>query len=163
MSFNKNEFTVTRQCQYPEGTLVVEISQGGSDYSNPGMLVKAYPEEGDTFLGMTNAVEAGIRIAQQWKKDSKKKIGIAVGNTGGDTAFFESMPLTIATFKHLRKKAYDFDINLPRCDRCGEILGKDKYRNNEMPDDLFCREYCAEEAYRELCELDTQDESEDDD
>ncbi len=37
-------YTVTRQCQFPDGDYVVEISAGGIDFTNPGELVKSMME-----------------------------------------------------------------------------------------------------------------------
>ena len=62
--------TVTRQVNTFEGTKVVEISQGGIDYCNPGALSKRYPGEFEEFANPVEAVEAAILIAQQWQKDA---------------------------------------------------------------------------------------------
>ncbi len=150
MSFQKHLFTVTRQNQWPEGTLCVEISQGGYDYSNPGMLGVKYRNlgEGDTFEGLTPAVEAGIAVYNAWKKDNPDaKLGIAIGNTDGNTLPFDGQELTEELAKDLRLKAQEFDETLETCDQCGAILGETRYGNADAGEYNCCSESCAEKYW----------------
>jgi hypothetical protein len=143
-------WTVTRQSQWPEGTLCVEISRGDINYSNPGMLVGSYPGEGAEFNDPREAVQTAIEIAQAWQKDCpKEKIGIAHGATGGYTMPFEGEELTEETFKGLREWAEKEWEELPKCDHCGGLVGKQFYTSPDHGDDFkFCREYCVEEWMR---------------
>ena len=117
-------FTVTRQKRWIDGMQIVEVNQGSLDYANPDMLVPKYQRqgEGDTFVGMLPAIEAAIKIAELWKKESKP-IYIGVGNTHGMTAQFAEMKLTSKKLKQLREEAIAYDAKLPKCCRCGGILG----------------------------------------
>ncbi len=46
-------------------------------------------------------------------------------------------------------KATEFDESLPKCDKCGEVLGKDRYSNEDYcADEAFCSQYCCEESVR---------------
>jgi len=38
-------YTVTRQIQWPDGTPVVEVSEGDINYTNPDALKEKYPGE----------------------------------------------------------------------------------------------------------------------
>ena len=49
-------YTVTRQDQWM-GELMVEISEGGFDYTNPDMLSGRWEGEGETFIDPREAVE----------------------------------------------------------------------------------------------------------
>jgi hypothetical protein len=149
MKLERQLFTVTRQSQWPEGTLIVEISQGSLDYANPGMLCVKYRNlgEGDTFTGMTDAVEAGIKIARQWAKDARTHIQIAVGCTGGNTLPFEGQRISAKVERELRAKAKDFDAKLPKCENCGEILGEQRYGDGYSGEYDCCSQYCAEQRY----------------
>jgi hypothetical protein len=155
MTIQASVFTVTRQCQWPHGDCVVEISQGGVDYSNPDCLSGQYPGEIEEYDGMTDAVEAAIKIAEAWQADERKKprhkrqpILIAVGNTGGHTMPFEGERLTKKNLAALREKAKEFDDKLPKCDHCGKII-KEKWTHphSQWNDTAFCSEYCADKAY----------------
>ena len=98
-------YIVTRQCQWPTGELVVEISTGGWDYINPDALVEKYPGEFVEFNDPREAVEAAIAIAKAWQKDEPgKNIGIAAGCTGGYTMPFE--PQSIEELKRWADEEY---------------------------------------------------------
>ena len=148
MSFNPHEFTVTRQSQWSTGDQVVEVSQGDINYSNPDMLCRKYKGEGETFEGMHDAVLTAIKIVKSWKKDEPtKKILIAIGNTGGDTMPFEGEKLTKKLEKALIEKAIKFDEELPKCDQCGAILGKERWKPLDYDDCQCCSEYCADKLW----------------
>lgn len=90
-------YTVTRQCQWPEGTPVVEVSLGGIDYTNPDALVEKYPGEMEEYHDRVEAAEIAIAICRQWRKDGTKNAKVAHGATGGMT-----MPFEPCSFKELR-------------------------------------------------------------
>jgi hypothetical protein len=160
---NRYEFTVTRQRQWPEGCLVVEISQGGIDYTNPGALSQKYPNEFETFTGMTPAVQAAIEIYKNWKHDEPdEEIGIGLGCTGGNTIPFDNEPLTPEVEAKLLKQAREFDENLERCVQCGDFLGKKRYGPVDLGEYECCSENCAERYWESLQEEITEDAAEED-
>jgi hypothetical protein len=151
--------TVTRQSQWPEGTYVVEVSGGGIDYTNPGALSKKYKGEFEEFADPREAVETAIRIAQQWQADCDRKVFIGTGSTGGMTMPFDPEPLNEETFAALRERAEEEYQEMPKCDRCGDLTGKEKWHINGDEDwGTFCSENCADNAYWESME---DEESED--
>lgn len=94
-------FTVTRQIQHPDGTHIVEISEGGLDYANPDMLVAQYLDEGVTFDDPREAVETAIQIRDSWQRDSPDMdISIGRGCTMGMT-----LPFDPSDVEELRKWA----------------------------------------------------------
>jgi 4-aminobutyrate aminotransferase-like enzyme len=99
---------------------------------------------------MLPAVEAAIEIAELWKKESKP-IYIGVGNTHGMTAQFAEMKLNSKNLEQLRKEAAAYDAKLPKCCRCGDILGEKTFMLIDC-DDEFCSENCAERAYESMQE-----------
>jgi hypothetical protein len=116
-------------------------------------LCKEYPGEFETSIGMTDAVENAIRIAQQWKADCPDdNIMIGIGCTHGDTMPFEGMELTEETFAELREKAKKFDESLERCHHCGDILGEEKYGCWDLDEFGCCSENCAEQYYATMQE-----------
>jgi len=117
-------FTVTRQHRWPDGIKIVEISQGGLDYTNPGALMPRWAGEGEEYLSPVQAVEVGIGIAKAWQEESKEPIYLGMGNTHGMTGFFDEQELTEETFESFLAKATELEGTMKRCDRCGELLGK---------------------------------------
>ena len=143
-------YTVTRQLQWPDGNLMIEISEGGFDYVNPDMLSPKYDQEGESFDNPIDAVDAALQILKDWQHDEPNNhIGIGYGATLGFTAPFDESD--IAEIKAWAQKEYD---RLPKCDRCGEII-TDEYRIYDDPFEMrFCSEQCAEQTYDEMNESD---------
>ena len=145
-------FTVTRQIRWPDGLRIVEISQGSYDLVNPDALVKKYAGEGEEYVSPVEAVEVAISIAQQWQTQTKETVYLAMGATHGHTAVFDEEPLTEETFAALRATAEEIEEGMPRCDRCGDLLGKDyvKIRDGGACDGgNYCSESCASNAIEE--------------
>lgn len=168
IKLNVAQFTVTRQCRWQDGKSIVEVSQGGLDFTNPDALCKKYPGEFDTFSGKVAAVEAAIAIAKRWKADQpNEEICIATGCTHGMTMAFDEQPISDEVFAALLEDAKQFDEELPKCERCGEILSGQTYGNeftimmdNEYP---FCSENCANVAWEDEMKLMAEeDEAEED-
>jgi hypothetical protein len=134
----------------PEDQYCVEIAAGGLDYANPDMLVAKYEGEGEEYADPREAVETALKIRDAWKKDKPgDTINVAHGDTNGMTLPFEGD--TDEALKEWAEKKYE---SLPKCDECGEIIGKDSYKCWEFSDFEFCREYCAEKWYSRQCEED---------
>ena len=127
---------------------MVEVSAGGHDYTNPDALVVKFARlgEGETFLAPVAAVEAAIAICRAWRKDGAPTAKVAYGATGGMT-----MPFDSCTYEEAREWAAKREEQMPRCDRCGELLPEEHYTVADLDGERFCREYCAEEAYRGAC------------
>lgn len=146
-------YTITRQIQWPEGHKVVEISEGGIDYTNPDALVPRYPHEFETVSSPIEAVEFAIEICRAWRKDGDKDAKIGIGATGGMT-----FPFDTCTFNDARKWAKETDEKLERCPTCGKIVEDLRewdlagfYTNDGefFPYDdgyKYCSERCAEKA-----------------
>jgi len=142
-------WTVTRQCQWPDGDLVVEVSEGGLDYTNPGALCARYEGEFETFDSKVEAVTTAIKIAKAWQIDSPdEEIEIATGGTMGFTMPFPGEPLNDEIFAGMLQEAQEVDDALPKCDHCATILGRDKWKNenSSWSGCVFCSENCANVA-----------------
>lgn len=144
--------TVTRQIQWPTGDSVVEISDGGIDYANPDALTARYKGEFNEFSDPREAVEAAIAIAEAWQNDSPDKvIMIGHGGTCGMTMPFEGMEICEETYAALREWAQEQYEELDKCQRCGDVLGKERWTHPGLPEeDEFCSENCCENHYWDL-------------
>jgi len=137
---------VTRQIQWSGGHMVVEVSGGGWDLTNPDALSPSYKHLGEfkEFDDPRAACEAAIAVAHAWRKDQKgKKISVAHGHTGGMT-----MPFEPCTTTSLRKWAKDTYANMKKCGNCQALIreGRDVYRLEYDPDTDYCSEHCIEAA-----------------
>jgi len=145
-------WTITRQIQWPEGDPVVEVSEGGIDYTNPDALVAKYPGEFEKFQNPIDAVDTAIEICRAWIKDGEKRAKIGVGATGGMT-----MPFDRGTFQEARKWAKETWEKLEKCPTCDEVVedlrewwqAGEWIGNDFLPyadGGKYCSEYCAEKA-----------------
>lgn len=153
--FNRAKFMVTRQSYWPNGNKVVEVAQGGRDYSNPDMLSPRYDREGEEYDGVVATVEVAFKIAKWWaSSDPELEITVGVGCTWGDTVPFEDgYELDDDSIADAMKRAEEFDAKLPRCSRCGEIIGGEPWKFVDCyTDDEFCSEDCVERAWYDLME-----------
>jgi hypothetical protein len=151
-------WTVTRQHQWPDGEFCVEISSGGIDYCNPGMLKAKYAGEGETYDSPLEAVNVAIRIAKEWQAeeneeddedDGPRTVHIGKGATGGMTMPFDCEPLDEKTFDNLISEAMEEEAAMPKCDHCGKILPERAYKAYNgcgLDEERYCSEYCADEA-----------------
>ncbi len=126
-------YTVSRQLQFPDGGLMVEISFGGSDYTNPDAFMPKYDGEGVEYDLATDAVAAAVDIRAKWAADAPDEIiEIGSGATCGMTCPFDS-----SAEKELLKWAKDTDKDQGRAEAESEIDDDyyDVYSNDFDPID----------------------------
>jgi len=141
-------YCITRQKQWPDGNLVVEVNEGGLDFANPDALVAKYKGEMTEFEDPREAVEFAIKIQEAWAKDSMEKIAIGYGNTLGFTS-----PFSPSEKKEIEAWAEKEFEALPKCPECQEIMespdewfeaGVYDIENNQFWSDEDGEKYCSE-------------------
>ena len=130
----------------PEDSHIVEICIGGRDYANADMLGAKWPHlgEGQEFRDPREAVEAAIRICDEWKKTEPHAM-VGLGATMGFSAPFQGEDYD--TLRSLAERLYQ---NLPKCTMCEELLGKQTYTHDFADEDKFCSSNCAEKSLAKL-------------
>jgi len=145
----QQKWVVTRQLYWGvevDDANVVEVAFGGIDYAGSDALSGKYPCEFDEFTDPREAAKTAMQIAKLWQADEpKKKINIAYGSTGGMTAPFE--PCSVDELTAWAEKRYD---NLDKCERCGDVLGEERYYDY-FGEPTLCSENCASVQHEE-CE-----------
>ncbi len=149
-------WTVTRQCQWPDGDNIVEVSDGGIDYTNPDALAAKYSGEFQEFDDPREAAETAIEICKMWRHDRPKdKPKVGCGATWGMT-----MPFDPSTFKELRTWAKLLWDKLEKCG-CGKPLPekKKRWQADDWSGQEFCSEYCAnkEQEYQQQWEAENKE------
>ena len=137
------KYFVNCQHQYYSGNYMVEIAYPDQDSIGSDMLATHYADEGE-YSDPREALEAAIKVRDMLQKDHPNEtIGIAFGHFD----MVEGEPQDMEELKAEIEKHYE---SLPKCDRCGKLIGDEPYIIYEDPDfGKFCSEYCAEEAYIE--------------
>ena len=157
-----SKFFVSRQMYFgvdPEDCFMVEIAEGGLDYSGSDMLCSKYAGEGEEYSDPREAVKVAISIAEQWQKDKpEEKINIGEGYTCGMT-----MPFEGSEKEDLIQWAEDRYSKMEKCPACGEITedlkewwGSGSFRHGEfMPNndgEKYCSESCRDKASTYDCD-----------
>ena len=144
-------YCVTRQSQWGTGELVVEISEGGLDYTNPDALSAKYKGEFQEFSDPREAVDTAIRIGEEWQKvEPIEKILIAMGCTSGNTIPFEGMEMTPENLLALKEEAKKIWDSLEKCAQCGKVMGEEKFGMYALYN--CCSERCAERWFADHVE-----------
>lgn len=144
------KYFVSRQAYYSSHQNVVEIAVGGIDYSGPAMLTKNWYNqgEGQEFLDPRDAAQAAQRVVIAWALSSNDDYPrLTVVNSGG--MGIEGEPMSWEEVQAWAEQEYE---RLPKCERCGEIIpGKPVHviLFQQIRDEEYCSEYCAEKAYDE--------------
>tara|TARA_Y100000034_G_C6819927_1_gene369151 strand:- start:631 stop:1089 length:459 start_codon:yes stop_codon:yes gene_type:complete len=140
-------YTVTRQMYWPDGQHVVEVQGAGRDGIGSDMLVEHYPGESmDGYADPREAAAMAVKVLLAWRADGTDA-SIDYGNTWGG-----SLPLTEETtaMEVLEWAQREYD-ELPKCDRCGELITDDPWHIIDFADDAqYCGENCADLAYEDI-------------
>lgn len=142
---NLQLWTVTRQRYWIDGRSVVEIAEGGIDYTNPDALCAKYDGEFCTYTDPREAVETAISILRSWRADGERKAMLAIGSTGGCTMPFENC--SMADARTWAKQTY---AELPRCPECGDLMGNERWSPCDFhvdDDEQCCSERCCEKRF----------------
>lgn len=147
-------FFVTRQRNWPDGEHVIQIMRGRTfDCVGAGHIGDVGECE---YQDPTEAVHAAKLAAGDWPKCE----GIEYGpiSKPGQLYMEFARKDTERDYQDLDGWAQSELEHLPKCEHCGELLGKTVYVNHFQGDDeKFCSSYCAEEYFRP-----SDDEEEDD-
>ena len=137
---------VSRQVYWPGGEHAVEVS-AGLDHASPGMIVVGKYKslgEGKEFSDPREAAEAAILVRRAWARDLGKRIGLTFGD-----ADFGWEPRRQQELLAWADKVYE---KAPKCARCGDVLGKERYTLTHPYEEEgeFCSSNCADRTYEEL-------------
>jgi len=132
-------YAVTRQMQWPDGLRLVEIAIGGFGCAGPGMLGDVLYEGPDP----REAASVAIRERKAWEAEDPTEEGEEPVAIGFGSALCYAQP--DESDEAVEEWAEERHLRAPKCDECGDILGKDKYRVEDL-DGTYCSEYCANKA-----------------
>ena len=132
-----SNYCVTKQVQWPDGDMVVEVSIGDFNYCNPGAMGDI-----EEFEFAVDAAQRAIELQEEWQQEHPdEEVFVGYGYTGGNT-----MPFDPDEPEELLAWAKQRDDTLPCCDQCGTKISDEK-NTFRLPDEdaVFCQEYCAEQ------------------
>ena len=143
------KYFVSRQIYWMEGQHAVEVSAGGTDYCGPDALVAKFPGEMQEYASPSEAMKVAVEIRAAWAKEQPDEtIYLTYGHNldmcGPDMD--EDSPCNPEEALDWAKREED---RLPKCDRCGDLLGDEKYQLTDL-EERFCSENCANRYYEEL-------------
>ena len=141
-------YYVSRQMQWPDGQLYVEIAGGGLDYSSPGMLSGDWDGEGE-YTDPREAAENAWTLFVKWiGKEPKEDIRISWGyNMDMFVISEDDMTKSKEELDTWAEKEYE---SLAKCYKCGELVIEEwKWIDHDDYDEdlIFCSENCVEQAH----------------
>ena len=147
-------YGITRQIYYYTGEHMVEIQQGGFDFSGPDMLVPAYGYgEGRDFDRPQEAAVEAIKIQKAWQADeSEETVQITVRGITGGYFGIDGEPMTVGEVARWAREEW---ANLPKCPRCEDVMpdNEREHYTHEYADFggyTFCSENCANLDYDDV-------------
>lgn len=141
-----DQYNVNRIHSWPDGSFFVEVV-AGIDSGDPGRLGIKYRDEGEgeNYTDPRCAAIAAVRIQRSWLRGSRLPIGLV---HNGRIAGEMGVPGQECSARELFMWARKEWLGLPRCARCGDIIGGETFYLY-VQDEHYCSEYCAEEAQQE--------------
>jgi len=139
-------YYVSRQMQWPDGMMYVEIAVGGLDYSSPGMLANDLGGEGE-YTDPREAASVAWELAKIWQeREPEEEIHLAYGYNMDMFAIPEAD--TVQEKVELDTWAEAEYNSLPMCAQCGELIENEPlYLESWGEDSQFCSENCAHLCY----------------
>jgi len=159
-----NGYYVSRQHYYYSGALAVEIAAGGIDYAGCDMLVSMSRLE-TSYDDPREAVKAAIEIQSLWQGKEHDRVWIAYGHnldmiegsqtladegySDGGCAYSDAELVLINRQEALAWAEKEY-AELPKCDRCGDLLIETWHICDDPDIGDFCSEYCADKTYADM-------------
>lgn len=150
------QYFVSRQRYWHGGDQVVEIAEGGLQYANPDMLTDGkgiYRKLGSrcVYDDPTEALDAAIRVRDEWLKHTDEPVRIEAGFTWGFTCPFNEHPSDEALREWAAEVKQKLHDDAPKCEMCGDpIFTEDWWYIPALGTDIrFCSEYCCDRYYYE--------------
>ena len=153
-----DQYNVNRILDYYTSEFSVEVVCG-IDSGNPGRLGIRFRDEGEgeNYTDPRCAAIAAVRIQRAWFKSQGKVVETRGALTQGPVhpiglvhngrfAGEMGVPGEECSVRELFMWARKEWLGLPKCARCGELVGRDEFRVIDW-DEIFCSEYCAEETW----------------
>jgi hypothetical protein len=143
-------YFLTRQRDFNDNCLYIEISSMGPKKAGVDILTTRYPGEGKNLVSPKDAVDVAERIYKQWEKeywDEKKQLRILIDEK--TTRIFEFDAKGIAAAKTWADKTL---ATMTKCKHCSRPIGKNKaiYEIDALPNAVFCDEVCLSTKYRDM-------------
>jgi hypothetical protein len=150
-------YYVSRQRCAKDNCLFVEIAVGGKSKAGLDILGIRYAGECKNLVDPRDAINSAERIYRAWEidyADEKKQLKI-VGQVNGPIVGSTNKPMvfdfTSKGIASARAWADKIFASMKKCGACQKAMGsRDPYEMDDMPNLVFCTEYCTARKYRDL-------------
>jgi hypothetical protein len=141
-------YNITRQRDYNDGCLFVEIAVGGPKNAGPDILTARYAGEQKNLVDPRDAVNIAEQIFKRWDKDygdETKRLRI-VGLE--QPLVFDFSTKGIAAAKAWADRVF---ATMAKCCYCGKAMGnRDPFTHDDLINVVFCSEACCATRYRDV-------------
>lgn len=140
-------FFISRQREFKNNQLFVEIAVGGKKNAGEDLLTKRYESEQKNLVDPRDSVNVAERIYKKWQldyHDEKKQLKI-VGKDFCDVYEFDPKGL-----KSARDWANKTFASMTKCGACNKAMGnREKFDHSDLSTSVFCSEICIATKYRQ--------------
>lgn len=141
-------YFVSRQRDFKNNSLYVEIAAGGKAKAGADFLTVRYSGEQKNLIDPRDAVNIAENIFKAWDRDygdEKKKLRIVGLPT---TLEYEFSPKGIDAAKSWADKIFE---SMKKCGHCGKAMGnRDPYEHDDISGTAFCSEQCCARKYKDM-------------
>jgi hypothetical protein len=139
---------ISRQRDYSNDCLFVELAVGGPKNAGKDILTARYPGENKHLVDPRSCIDIAVEIHRRWNLDygdEQKKLRI-VGIT--TPLVYDFTTKGIAAAKTWADKAF---ANMDKCSACGRPLGNHAiFEHANLANQLFCAEVCVAKKHRDI-------------
>lgn len=141
-------YFVSRQRDFKDSGLYVEIAVGGKVKAGEDILTARYTGEQKNLVDPRDAVNVSEQIFRHWDRDygdEKKQLRIV----GIETPLvFEFSTRGVAAAKTWADRIF---ANMAKCGNCHKAMGnRDLYEHEDLSNLVFCSEMCCASRYRNI-------------
>lgn len=141
-------YHLSRQRDFNDNCLYLEIASGGPKKAGPDVLTIRYPGEGKNLVDPRDAINNAAAIYKLWERDygdETKRLRV-VGEA--KPLVYDCTPKGFAAAKLWADKAF---ANMAKCGSCSKAMGnKDPYEHEDLTNAVFCNEQCLATKYRAM-------------
>lgn len=142
-------FYISRQRNFKDNRLYVEVCTIGKSKSSPDKLNVRYEKLGENKLLVDprDSINAAERIYKQWHLDYHDE-GKQLKIIGRD--FCNIYEFNAQGLKSARDWANKAFVNMTKCGSCNKAMGsRDPFEHSDLAASVFCSEICIATKYRQ--------------
>lgn len=141
-------FYLSRQRQYPEGFLYIEIAINGKAHAGPDVLTPKFSAELRNFVNPKDAIRLAEEVYNQWSIYSDEIIKLRIVGKDMAPIILDCNKRGFEAANLWADKVYS---GMKKCGNCNKPMGnRDVFETEDISNLVFCSEVCISRKYRDM-------------